>query len=76
MIGLALPGTPIPRLAPDVEILDTAESVLAYRGNNPAFLVTGDLNMRIRAAARSIQLNVMPDSERQPLGEELAPRAA
>jgi hypothetical protein len=59
-----------PALPPDVEILDTCEALAAFAGENPVFLVTGDLGMTVRAQARGVALKQMPDEHRQQLGDE------
>jgi rRNA-processing protein FCF1 len=56
-----------PPVPADVEILDTCQALSAYAGNNPVYLLTGDLGMRIRAEARNIPLITMSEHVEQPL---------
>jgi predicted ribonuclease YlaK len=55
-------------MAADVEILDTYRALAAYADANPVYLVTSDLNMRLRAHSSGIELRVMPPESFEPLG--------
>jgi rRNA-processing protein FCF1 len=52
------PQRPAPNA--DTEVLDTCEA-LAFFSRDPVHLITGDYGMRLRAAARGVQVIRMPD---------------
>lgn len=53
--------------AADVEILDFCEALATYTGSRPVYLVTGDLSMRVQAAARSVRVMPLPEETELPL---------